>query len=57
MEKEQKPTWKEIKKLKKKIDNLDHMDRKDPQFKIFLKDIEKELESMKYEMLINNQNY
>ena len=56
MEEEDKPNWKDIKKLKRKINYLDYMDKHDPEFKKLLKEIEKELESMKYEMVINDKN-
>ena len=55
MIKDEKPTWEKIKKLEKKINHIDHMDRRDPDFKKFLNEIENELESMKFEMLINKQ--
>jgi bifunctional DNase/RNase len=57
MENNDKPIWIEIKKLKRKINHLDYMDRDNPEFKKLLKDIEEELQSMKYEMVINNNNH
>ena len=43
MELDEQPTWEDIKKIKNKLDSLDDMERDDPEFKIILKECEREL--------------